>query len=138
MLLAFALACLPQRQENPWLVTLSSCQAPAAEELGRTAAFSDAGHFFPAVQERAFFSVRRRHTCASEPASTVVGKQLPAKPVFFFFFFLKAITFSLESLCYLENICLKCDTVFASRSHFSCCFPGILAESSRQAIMCSL
>ena len=55
-----------------------------------------------------------------------------------FFFFLKAITFSLESLCYLENKCLKCDTVFASRSHFSCCFPGILAESSGQAIMCLL
>lgn len=35
-----------------------------------------------------------------------------------FFFFFKAITFSLESLCYLENICLKCDTVFTSCSHF--------------------
>lgn len=69
----------------------------------------------------------RCHTHASEPVSAVVGKQFPEKLVFFFFF--KAITFSLESLCYLENICLKCDTGFHISQSVLLLLPG---DPSRQ------
>lgn len=55
----------------------------------------------PADQVWASLPMRRCHTSALGPLSTVVGKQFPAKLAFF-----------LESLCYQKSICLRCNSGF--------------------------